>query len=449
MWYLPHHPVLHPRKPGKVRIVFDGSARFQGISLNDCINQGPDLTNKLLGVLLKLRQEHIAINADIEGMFNQVKVPVKDRDVLRFLWWERDDLDGPLKHYRMTTLLFGGVWSPSAAAFALQRVAEDNQESFSDDAIHTVNQNFYVDDCLKSVPTEEAAIALTAELRDLLARGGFKLTKWLSNSKSVMKSIPTNERAKSLHELDLDVDDLPRERALGVLRDVEEDCFTFDARAGKKPTTKRGILSMTSSVYDPLGFASPFVLKAKAIFQESCRRKLDWDERIPTDLAEQWCRWQDDLPLLSKLTIPRCLKSSAAGSSPVIQLHHFSDASELAYGAVSYIRMNNESRLVMSKARLAPIKLITIPRLELLAAVTATELDQHIKHHLEMPIDETFFWTDSTIVLHYINNKDRRFQTFVANRITKIHERSECSQWRYVDSASNPADDVSRGLSAN
>ena len=110
--------------------------------------------------------------------------------------------------------------------------------------------------------------------------------------------------------------------------------------------------------------------------------------------------------------------------------------------------MGGQSTLIMSKARLAPIKATTIPRLELLAGVVATELDQHIKHHLEVPIKETFFWTDSTIVLQYINNRDRRFQTFVANRIARIHERSDRSQWKYVDTASNPADDISRGMSA-
>nr|XP_055049230.1 uncharacterized protein LOC129434322 isoform X1 [Misgurnus anguillicaudatus] len=446
VWYLPHHPVLHPRKPGKVRIVFDCAARYQGTSLNDRVHQGPDLTNKLLSVLLKFRQEPIALNADIESMFYQVRVPPQDRDVLRFLWWEENDPDKPPKHYRMTAHLFGGVWSPSAANFALQRVAEDNHEKFTADTVETVKQNFYVDDCLKSVPTEDAAIKLASQLREMLACGGFKLTKWLSNSKEVMKSIPAEEWAKSLHEVNLDQEDLPFERTLGVLWDVEKDCFTFDVKAVDKPATKRGILSTTSSIYDPLGFVSPFILKAKAIFQELCRIKVDWDEKIPVEIAEQWHRWLNDLPMLSALTIPRCLKPTTASCSSVTQLHHFSDASELAYGAVSYIRIDNTCKLVMSKSRLAPIKPVSIPRLELLAAVVATELDQHIKSHLEIPIAKTFFWTDSTIVLQYINNKDSRFQTFIANRIAKIHERSNPCQWRHIDSASNPADDVSRGM---
>ncbi|XP_056307490.1 uncharacterized protein LOC130219206 [Danio aesculapii] len=446
VWYLPHHPVLHPRKPGKIRIVFDCAARYQGASLNDCIHQGPDLTNKLLAVLLKFRQDPIALNADIESMYYQVKVPPQERDVLRFLWWEDNDPDKPPKHFRMTAHLFGGVWSPSAANFAMQKVTEDNCERFSDDALETVRRNFYVDDCLKSLSTVNDAIKLASELRELLSCGGFRLTKWLSNSKEVMKTIPAELWANSLHEVNLDQEDLPYERTLGVLWDVERDCFTFEVKTVDKPATKRGILSTTSSIFDPLGFASPFVLKAKAIFQELCRRKVDWDEEIPADVVTQWRRWLNDLPLLSALTIPRCLRSISTSCLSPIQLHHFSDASELAYGAVSYIMMDETCRLVMSKARLAPIKPISIPRLELLAAVVATELDQIIKHHLEIPIGETFFWTDSTIVLQYINNKHCRFQTFVANRVAKILERSEPSQWRHIDSASNPADDVSRGM---
>lgn len=139
-----------------------------------------------------------------------------------------------------------------------------------------------------------------------------------------------------------------------------------------------------------------------------------------------------DLSLLSALKIQRCLRPTSTSCLLATQLRHFSDASKLAYGAVSYIRIGDTCRLVMSKSRLAPIKPISIPRLELLAAVVATELDQLIKRHLEIPIEKTFFWSDSTIVLQYINNKHCHFQTFVANRISKIHECSKPCQWRHM-----------------
>ena len=191
----------------------------------------------------------------------------------------------------MTIHLFGGVWTPSAANITMQRVTNDNKGKFSEEAVATVKRNFHVDDCLKSLPTEAAAVALTNELCELLACGGFKLTKFLSNSKNLMKSIPVKDWAKSLKELNLDRDNLPYERALGVLWDVGKDCFTFDVKEDNQatPVTKWGLLSKASSIFDPRGFACPFVLKVKALFQELCRLRVGWDEQVPEEISRQ-CR---------------------------------------------------------------------------------------------------------------------------------------------------------------
>jgi len=151
VWYLPHHGVIHPRKQ-KLRIVFDCAAKFEGVSLNDSILQGPDLTSKLVGVLARFRQEGIAIMADIKAMFCQVHVTPKDQDVLRFLWWPNGDINRDPEVYRMTIHLFGGVWSPSCASFALLRTADDNRSDFPDVVTSCIRRNFYVDDFLKSVP---------------------------------------------------------------------------------------------------------------------------------------------------------------------------------------------------------------------------------------------------------------------------------------------------------
>ena len=142
----PHHPVLNPRKPDKVRIVFDCAAQFQGTSLNDHVYRGPDLTNKLIGVLLRFRQDHIALMADIEGMFHQVRVNEGDRDALRFLWWEDYEVGNQPVVYRMTSHLFGGVRSSSCANFALKRTTRDYHTKYDVETVKTVDQNFYVDD---------------------------------------------------------------------------------------------------------------------------------------------------------------------------------------------------------------------------------------------------------------------------------------------------------------
>ncbi|XP_030586866.1 uncharacterized protein LOC115781376 [Archocentrus centrarchus] len=452
VWYLPHHPVIHPRKPEKVRVVFDCAAKYDGVSLNDVVHQGPDLTNKLITVLIRFRQGPIAMMADIEGMFNQIYVTPDHRDILRFLWWKDHDQRNEVVTYRMTSHLFGGVWSPSAASFALRKCASDHAHLYDADTISTVERNFYVDDCLKSSDSPQQAIHLAAQLTNLLKQGGFHLTKWTSNSAEVLKSIPEQEHAKRSPSLDLDQDP-PMERALGVLWDIKNDCLTFSVNVKGKPSTKRGMLSTISSVYDPLGLAGPFILRGKALFQSLCRMKLGWDETIPSKIAEQWGRWLDDLPRLCKLQIPRCLRPTVyTVPSVTMQLHHFSDASELGYGAVSYLRLvchnNIYCNIIMSRNRLAPVKTTTIPRLELAAAVVAVQLDLKIHQSFELPLLDSVFWTDSTIVLHYIRNEDKRYQTFVANRISQIREVSAASQWKYVCTEHNPADDVSRGFSA-
>ena len=451
-WYLPHHPVLHPRKPDKCRLVYDCSAKHRGVSLNDKVHQGPFLTNSLVGVLLRFRQEPFAFMADIQGMFNQVHVSKDDRDALRFLWWKDDDPTNTPLTYRMTTHLFGGVWSPSCANFALKKCAQDNVNDFHPSTITTVDRNFYVDDCLKSVASLEEAVNLAKELRELLLRGGFNLTKWVSNSRDVLRAVPEVEWSKEVKTLDLDQELLPAERTLGVLWQVEPDLYGFDVHLEERPLTRRGLLSTVSSVYDPFGFVSPFVLKAKMLFQELCRIKSSWDAPMPIELKGQWNRWLQDLPLIQNLSVPRSLKPKSFEMVSA-ELHHFADASERAYGAVSYLRMvdddcNTHCSFLMARSRLAPLKSTTIPRLELAAAVEAVKLDKLLKMELELPLQESVYWSDSMIVLWYLQQQDKRYQTYVANRVAAIQEHTTASQWRYVDSGSNPADDASRGMTA-
>jgi hypothetical protein len=450
-WYLPHHAVFHPQKPGKIRVVFDCSANYRGTSLNDQLLQGPDLTNSLVGVITRFRQDTVAFMADVEAMFHQVRVRPTDCDALRFLWWPDGNLASPPEEYQMTVHLFGAASSPSCANFALKRVAKDHKAEFDDETIRTVNKNFYVDDCLKSVGSNEKAIRLANQLRNLLAMGGFRLTKWISNSEEVLKSLPESERA-TVKNLDLSEPHL--ERALGVHWNVTNDEFVFQISVKDKPPTRRGILSIVSSVYDPLGFAAPFILQAKLIMQDLCRKNLGWDDEIPKEDLSRWQDWLKELPKLEQLAVKRCFQPRDFGEISSCELHHFSDASQKGYGAVSYLKIVDKDgkahcSFVMGKSRLTPLKAVTIPRMELSAAVVAARLDRIIRSEIDLEIDESYFWTDSTCVLRYVHNEATRFQTFVANRITKIRELSSPSQWRYVDTHSNPADDASRGVPAD
>ena len=450
-WYLPHHPVLNPNKPDKLRIVLDCAATHDSMSLNSQVLQGPDLTNKLLGILLRFRRGRVALMADIEAMFHQIKVYPQHRDALRFLWWHDGDLTRKPLSYRMTVHPFGGVWSPSCAAFALQRTLADRKNEFPE-ASSIAAQGFYVDDLLISMDSTEKAKTAAQQLREMLASKGFRLTKWMSTHREVLASVPVNDRHSEVQEVELIHKDLPVERALGVRWDLQRDKFAIQVNIRNKPATKRGLLSTISSVYDPLGFVSPYLIRAKMIFQEECRRKMGWDEPLEKANLRSWENWQEDLKYLANFQIPRCYKREGRSQPQSVQLHHFCDASQRAFGTVSYLRIADECGVhcsfVFGKAKLAPLKQQTIPRLELCAAVLAARVDRCLRKELDMHINESVFWTDSTLVLQYISNTERRFRVFVANRITTIRALSHPSQWRHVTTTSNPADAATRGLSA-
>ena len=450
VWYLPHHGIYHPRKPQKIRVVFDCSARHGSTSLNDQLMSGPDLTNSLIGVLTRFRQEPVAFMADIEAMFHQVQVPDDQCDFLRFLWWPDGNLELPIQEYQMTVHLFGAASSPSCCNFALKETAKDMEHESGPLAADTIRRNFYVDDCLRSVKDEQTAIELIQGLCQACEHGGFNLTKFTSNSRAVLESIPTEKRSKEARDLDLGHDRLPVERALGVLWCVESDVFKFRIVIDDKPPTRRGILSVISSIYDPLGFAAPFTLPAKKILQDLCREDIGWDDTIPDQYQTRWAKWLSELPLLEQFKANRCVKPPEFGTVTSQQVHLFSDASSMGYGTVAYLRLCDDSNRVhctflMGKSRLAPIKSVTIPRLELTAATTSIRVGEMLKREVDGD-PEFVYHTDSTTVLRYIANERQRFHVFVANRVQLIRDHSHPNQWKYVATKENPADDASRGL---
>ena len=347
----------------------------------------------------------------------------------------------------MNVHIFGAVSSPSVANFALRSVADEPHPAC---VSSTISYNFYVDDCLKSVDTDHEAIQLIDDLTMACKEKGFRLTKFVSNSHEVMAHIPPQERSKETKNCSLE-DKLPVEKALGLRWNVEEDVFEFAIKNVHSESTRRGILSSVSSVYDPLGFIAPVILPAKSILQGLCKdNHKEWDAVVPEKMLKEWLDWKEQLPLLSQLKIPRCFIPL---HFDVVQkeLHVFSDASTYGYGAVVYLRMLDAHgqyavSFVMGKSRLAPIKETSVPRLELSAALTAVKLGHMAKLELsdEFPVQ---YYTDSTTVLHYISNDKQRWPVFVANRVSKIRDYSEPCQWHYVPSAHNPADEASRGLS--
>ena len=440
VWYLPHHPVTHPLKPDKVRVVYDCAAKYGGTSLNQQLLPGPDQTNQLVGVLSRFRQETVGMVADIEGMFHQVLVEPKDCDVLRFLWCPNGDLSGEVEEYRKVKHLFGATSSPSIANFCLKKTAELHGRDFEADTVETVKRNMYMDDMMKSKSTTEEAIVLVSQLRELLARGGFRLMKWYSNEREVLATIPESERARSV--VNLDLEKLPTETALGLKWNTEEDKFVWEALekilqvVNQRPMMRRGIVSAMYCLFDPLGFIAPYIMKAKLLLQTLSKKRLGWDDLIEESERTQWKRWLDDLPKLEEVKVDRCFKPKEFDEVKETQLHLFSDASRQGYASVAYLRLKDTSdqihcAFVMGKARLAPLSEISIPRLELTAAVISVRLSKIIQEELDMVIQRVCYWTDSMSVLKCISNESKRFHTFESNCSMVIHNGS--SLWHYVN----------------
>nr|CAH8842548.1 unnamed protein product [Trichobilharzia regenti] len=445
--FIPHHPVINPRKPGKIRVVFDCAFKCKGMSLNDCLYSGPDLIDDLAGVLLRFRKHRVALSADIEEMFLQVHLPVKDKSAFSFLWYSEGRLDLPPSLYESNVHPFGATSSPFCAAYASKQAAIDNAKLFDEKTLSTVRENFYVDDCLVSVETVAKAIALSNQLRQLASLGGFRLHKWNSNNEEVLSNIPVRERSSNILHLE---DSTFFLKTLGLCWCVKSDCFKFEVNLPVRPITKRGILSCIASLYDPLGYVAPLLLPPKRVMQHLCRSEFGWDEHVDVSIGAKWEAWLVDIKRIKDLEVQRCFRPQTF--SPIaVSMHLFSDASEIGFGSVAYLRYESCSgevscSFVMGKSRVAPLKHVTVPRLELQAAVLSVKLLKYILEEIKLELSDVYLWTDSMIVLSYIRNTTSRFKTYIANRVGFTLDNTTRAQWRHVPTNMNSADLASRGI---
>ena len=209
-------------------------------------------------------------------------------------------------------------------------------------------------------------------------------------------------------------------------------------------------MSDIAKTHDVLGWFSPTIIKVKILLQRVWETKVDWDDPVPPLIQEEWNLWRSQLPSLREVHIPRCYFPKQAQIES-FQIHGFSDASENAYAAVVYFRMEDRegavyTSLIASKTKVAPIKRLTIPRLELCGAHLLTKLLEHVRTTLKIPIEQIFAWTDSTIVINWLDGSPRRFKTYVGNRVSFIIDRIPPNRWNHVSGEQNPADCASRGL---
>ncbi|XP_064556691.1 uncharacterized protein LOC135441137 [Drosophila montana] len=442
-WFLPIFTVTNPNKL-KTRLVWDAAAKVSGTSLNDCLLKGPDTLASLMGVLIRFRERPIAVSGDIREMFHQVKVRREDQAAQKFLWRDGDSSRSP-ETYVMQVMTFGASCSPALANYVKNRNAERFVAEHPD-AVKAICENTFVDDWLQSVDSESQMMQLAETVKRIHASGGFEMRHWTSNSKQVMQAL--EDDCEGLDKR-ISAQDEAQEKVLGLWWLPGQDLLTFVvkpnllAKASKERPTKRRVLSVVMSIFDPLGLLGFFNIRAKIILQNIWRSNIGWDDDLTKEDEVDWRHWLDLVSKLNTVRIPRCMKW--VSRTQTVQMHTFVDASINAYAAVVYLRAEHDGQvhcsLAASKTRVAPLKPVSIPRMELMAAVLGLRLAKCIQNETSVRIHRRTFWTDSKDVLYWIQSDARKFQQFVALRIGEILEESDVDSWRWVPSAQNVADD--------
>lgn len=464
-WYVVHHAVSHPRKPGQLRLVFNCSSEYRGTSLNGKLYAGPDFINLLVGVLLRFRTGKWAVSADIRAMYLNVRVPPSQTSYLRWLWFQDSDPRAKTVELEMLVHLFGCLSSSSCANYALRQCASQFEKSSPE--YEEILRNFYVDDYLSSFDEMDNARRIVHNVFEGLKSGGFTLTKFCANNSELLNGIPQehlvcgNKVSDSAEDTSVEKtlqvkgdSGVPEQVTLGVRWDPHKDAFIFRAVSMNLVCTKRGVLSAIARVvHDPCGLVlAVIVLPARLLFQELCRRGAQWDEPLTEEEEQIFRKWYGRLDEIGNMEIPRFIRPKDFGEVVRREVHIFSDASEKCYGACCYVREVNETgevscALVFAKSRLAPLRrTLTLVRLELQGAVTAVHAKELVMSELDVPVDDVYFWVDSMPVLGYIQNDEKRYQVFVANRVARINASTSKSQWKWIKSGLNVSDVISRGL---
>jgi len=454
-WVLPWHPVPHPHKPGKWRLVFDASASFSGSSLNSQLQKGEILNVNMTGILLRMREFPIVLCGDITKMFHQVRITAADANIYLFYYGEVGS-SSPPDLYRMGVHIFGSICSPAIAMHVLRRAAADADPEDAAIALKEVVDQFYVDNWITSFRTEEEAESTALALFRALRKGGFELAQWGSSSRAVLSKLQSALPSSSCQPaafLNLDLEGLPTERTLGVSLDFDADCYVMKAVGSVDCKTRREILRATATNFDPLGLLAPVLLKAKLILQSVCQVSADWDAPLDPVVLDEWREWSNSISAVNDLRIPRCYCPHPF-KEDAVDLVVFSDASERAFGAICYLRFERldgtvTTAFVMAKSRVAPRQYVSMPRLELCGCLLGATLADTVKKELRLKIRNVTLFTDSTTNLRWLNASGTVFKAYVGNRIGTILGLFGAENWRYVPTLLNPADDISRGVLAS
>lgn len=439
--YIPHHPVITPSKSTtKIRIVYDASAKTRKgeQSLNDCLYRGPVILPDLYGLLLRFRMSPVGVIADIEKAFLNVGLQVADRDVTRFLWL-RDptniNLTNNLQIYRFCRVPFGVISSP----FLLGATITYHLQRSSNPIAKHLLRDIYVDNLITGVDTVEKGKQLYTDAKGVFEAASMNLREWASNSKEFIDFVPESDRVTR-----------PNQKVLGINWNLLDDTVSVPVSSytETKVLSKREILQRVSSIFDPLGYFTPVVLKAKLLLKKLWINKCNWDDGVNDDFMEEWELISKELEAISSYQLPRYI---GIGKKPDLSIEYhlvcFCDASGLAYATTIYLHQSTgdtcKTDLIFSKTRLAP-QGTTIPRLELLGVLIGVRALKFVRKELHQEVPCHLF-TDSVCVLYWLKTP-KPLSVFVANRVKEI-KTLEAVTFCHVSSEDNPADMASRGKS--
>ncbi|UYV70861.1 hypothetical protein LAZ67_8000899 [Cordylochernes scorpioides] len=427
--YLPHRPVRRDGRTTPIRPVFDASCKKKGLpSLNQCLEKGDNLIELIPDLLLRFRLGKYGIIADIRQAFLQIQVREEDREFLRFLWWKKDQKT--LKFYRHCRVVFGLTSSPFLLAATIKYHLSLPQ--FQDNrCAELLARSFYVDNCILSLSSTHDVKKFIKESSDIMMQAKFELRDWMWNEPGIPEQDPASILGMKWH---LQTDTI----AINVqsLKNIDEE----------KSITKRSILSACHRIFDPIQFTCPATIKIKKMVQDAWKENKSWDEPLNEDRRVEFIKWREQALELDRIKIPRWILPIKGRTT----LHVFCDASAIAYATVIFMRIENASvivvRFVEARNRLATIKRITIPRLELLACLIGARLLVHVLENLEESPEKIQCWTDSSPALYWIQQQENWAQ-FVSNRVKEITTLTKSEDWNHVAGEHNPADLPSRGES--
>lgn len=442
-FYFPHHCVIKEDSlTTKLRVVFDGSAKTSsGHSLNDILHVGPTIQEDLFSIVLRARKHSIMLTGDLAKMYRQVWVHDQQRKFQLILW--RHDPTSEIYTYQLNTVTYGTAPAAFLSTRCLKQLSIDY--ALTDPEISAIiARDFYIDDLCTGGNSVEEVKYIKSRISEIMQTAGFELRKFACNNLEVLSS-SNIENTDNFIELG----EACQSKTLGLLWDPKLDIFKYSIKPiSGNFWSKRTILSVIAKIYDPLGLLAPVVIIAKLLVQRLWQAKISWDESVPLDVHTAWLNFKSQLDNINHIVIPRHVLIQ----SPVsIELHGFSDASEVAYGACLYIRSVSSLgqisiQLLCAKTRVAPLKTVTIARLELCAALLLAQLSDKVKRALNLNIDKQFYWCDSNITLSWIKSSPHQWKIFIANRVSQIQSYTTPDDWFYVNTRENPADLLSRGL---